>query len=195
MAPAVEGDAEAVVLDRHGPGGRDEPPVQLLRIGLREAAQSRRQPAIAAVGDHRQRGVEVDVQPNLAGQAVEVEEVHADPQAILDPVAARVADDQLARRLLEVVGEEQRGTVAAQSRHGDPTDRALVATQPHRLLEVTDLRRHRLGMSITAFVHAEAGCRSRPRRMAAPRRRMVTKWIFRWLTRDSSGESTTLLSK
>src|SRR4051794_19626765 len=42
-------------------------------------------------------------------------------------------------------------------------------------------------MSITAVFHAAAGCRSRSRTMAAPRRRMVTKKMFRWLTRDSSG--------
>ena len=37
VAPAVEADDEAVVLDRHGPGGLDEPAVQLLRVGLLEA--------------------------------------------------------------------------------------------------------------------------------------------------------------
>ena len=41
--------------------------------------------------------------------------------------------------------------------------------------------------AITAFFQSEAGRRSRRRRIAAPRRRMVTKWIFRWLTRDISG--------
>src|SRR5258707_2739934 len=35
-------------------------------------------------------------------RSVEVEEVHADAQAVLDPVAAGIADDQLARGLLDV---------------------------------------------------------------------------------------------
>src|SRR4051794_23081741 len=74
-----------------------------------------------------------------------MEEVHADPQAVLDPIAAGVADDQLARGLLELVGEEQRGPFAAQAGHGDLADRALVAAQPYGLLDVTDLRVTPLG--------------------------------------------------
>src|SRR3954447_10167035 len=140
MAPAVEGHRQAVVLDRHGPGGLDEPAVEALRIALLEAFQPRRQPAVATVGDHRQRGVEVDVQAHLAGQAVEVEEVHADAQATLDPVAAGVADDQLARGLLEVVGEEQGGPIGAEAGGGDLADRAVVAAKSDRLLDVTDVR-------------------------------------------------------
>ena len=89
-----KGTMRRSVVDRHGPGGLDEPAVQLLRGGLLEALQSLAQPAVAAVGDHCQGRVEVDVQSHLAGQAVEVEEVHADAQAVLDPVAAGVADDQ-----------------------------------------------------------------------------------------------------
>src|SRR4051812_20555837 len=56
VAPAVEADGEAVGLDRHDPGGLDEPTIELLRIGLLESAEPRRQPAVAAVGDHGQRG-------------------------------------------------------------------------------------------------------------------------------------------
>src|SRR5439155_12163890 len=56
------------------------------------------------------------------------------------PIAARVADDQLARGLLEVVGEEEGGAVAAQAGHSNLADRALVAPQPHHLFDVTDLR-------------------------------------------------------
>src|SRR3954470_23464718 len=138
MAPAVEHDRHPVILDGNRPGGLYVTAIELLRGGLLEALQPRRQPAVAAVGDHRQGGIEVDVQPHLAGQAIEVEEVHADPKAVLDPVAARVADDQLARRLLEVIGQEERGAAAAQAGHGDLTDRALIAAQPYRLLDVTN---------------------------------------------------------
>src|SRR3954451_23155130 len=69
-----------------------------------------------------------------------MEEVHAHAQATFDPVAARVADDQLARGLLEVVGEEQRGTIGAEAGGGDLADRALVAAEPYLLLDVTDVR-------------------------------------------------------
>src|SRR3954454_5635523 len=69
-----------------------------------------------------------------------MEEVHAHAQATFDPVAAGVADDQRARGLLEVVGEEQRGTIGAQAGGGDLADGALVAAEPHHLLDVTDVR-------------------------------------------------------
>src|SRR6266508_1585743 len=48
--------------------------------------------------------------------------------------------NQLARGFLEVIGEEQRGAVAAQAGHGDLADRALVAAQPDDLLDITNLR-------------------------------------------------------
>src|SRR5450759_5817683 len=140
MAATVEGNDEAVGLDRHGAGGLDEPPEELFRVGFLEALQSRRQPAVAAVGDHGQGGVEVDIETHLAGEAVEVEEVHADAQAALDPVAAGVADDRLAWGLLEVVGEEQCGAIAAQAGHGELADWALVAAQSHGFFDVTDMR-------------------------------------------------------
>src|SRR5437870_3338874 len=55
-------------------------------------------------------------------------------------VEAGVADDQLARGLLEVVGEEQRGTIRAETSGGDLADGPLVAAEPHLLLDVTDVR-------------------------------------------------------
>src|SRR5262249_14824147 len=102
VATALEGDRDPIGLDPYSPPCPKKTPIELLGRRLLEAAQSRPQPAIATVSDHRQRRIEVDVQPHLAGQAIEVEEVHADAQPILDPVATGIADDQLAGRLLEV---------------------------------------------------------------------------------------------
>src|SRR3954465_4538231 len=76
-----------------------------------------------------------------------MEEVHAHAQAAFDPVAAGVADDQLARGLLEVVGEEQRGAIGAEAGDGDLADRAPVAAEPPLLLDVTDVRMAMLGDS------------------------------------------------
>src|SRR4051812_10489550 len=86
MAATVEDDDEAVVFDRQGAGGLDEPPEELFQVGFLEAFQSRRQPAVTSVGDHGQGGVEVDIEPHLAGEATELEEVHADTQPALDPI-------------------------------------------------------------------------------------------------------------
>src|SRR5262249_22109892 len=139
VTPAVEGDGQAVRLDDHRSGRLHEPPVQLLRVGLLEALQTARQPAVTAIGKYRQRGVEVHVQPHLAGQAVEVEEVHAHPEAAFDPIATGVADDQITRCLLEVVRENQSRPLTAQAGHGDLAEWTIVAPQSYRALEVTDV--------------------------------------------------------
>jgi hypothetical protein len=52
-----------------------EPAVQLLRLRLLEAVELVRQPAVAAVRDHSQGDVEIDVGADFTGQAVEMEEV------------------------------------------------------------------------------------------------------------------------
>src|SRR5512135_50607 len=65
VAAPLEGDRDPVTLDLDCPSGLDEAAVQLLGRRLLEATQPRRQPAVAAVGDHRQRRVEIDVEPHL----------------------------------------------------------------------------------------------------------------------------------
>ncbi len=92
MATPVEVNGDAVGLGSSlYAGGLDESAVELLRVGLLEPIEARCQPSVATVGSHRQGGVEIDVQSHLAGQAVQVEEVHADAQATLNPIAAGVA--------------------------------------------------------------------------------------------------------
>jgi hypothetical protein len=102
------------------------------------APQPLAQPAVAAVGQDRENRVQVHIQPHFARQAVEVEEVHADPQPILHPVAPGVADDHVPRRLLRVVRQEQRPLLTAEAVHGQLADRALIAAQLDRLVDVTD---------------------------------------------------------
>ena len=129
MAAAFEGDSDPFFLDQYRPSGLDEAAVELLGCGLSVSPQPRRQPAVTTVGNHSQRRIQVDVEPYLAGQAIEMEEVHADAQAILDAVATRVADDQLTRCLIEVIGDEQGWMVMPQPGDRDLADRSLVLTR------------------------------------------------------------------
>ena len=108
MSAAVEMDDDALPSDLHAAGGFHELAVEVLGLGLAEAVQVVRQPAVAAVGDHGQGNVQIDVETDFAGQAVQVEEVHAAAQAVLDAVAAGVTQHQVAGADLRVVGQKQR---------------------------------------------------------------------------------------
>ena len=77
--------------DANRPSGLDDLPAQSLGLRLGEAIQFARQSAIAPVGHHRQGRVQIDVERDFAGQAVEMEEVDPAPQRILDSVMARNA--------------------------------------------------------------------------------------------------------
>jgi len=100
VAALVEMHHDAVRLDFDSARRLHEAPVHLLRRSFLIAPQPAGQPALAAVGDDGQRRVQVDVQPHLAGEAIEVEEIDADSQAVFHAIASGVADDQSARRLL-----------------------------------------------------------------------------------------------
>src|SRR5436309_2985776 len=99
MAASVEADLDGVVLDLDAAGGFDESTVELFGRGGLVASQLRSKPAVTAVGDHRQDGVEVDIEPYLAGQTVQVKEVDARPQAVFDAVSPRVTNDHRAGSL------------------------------------------------------------------------------------------------
>lgn len=86
LCALVEPNHDPVALDLHDPSGRHEAPVLLLRFRLLVAGSLRRQPAIATMSDHRQRQIQIHIETNFAGQAVDVEEVHADSQSIFHPV-------------------------------------------------------------------------------------------------------------
>src|SRR5271170_2232222 len=96
MSAAVEMDEQTSRFDLDAAAGFDELAVEVLRLGLGEAVQLLGQPAVAAIGDDRQGHVEVDIEPDLAGQAIKVEEVDADAQAVFNAVAARVAQYDIA---------------------------------------------------------------------------------------------------
>ena len=117
VAAAVEGDEEPTAgSDFDLAAGFDELAVELLRLGLLEALELTSQPAVATVGDHRQSHVEVDVQADLAGEAIEVEEVDVRSQAVLDAVASGIMGDELAGAHLEVIGQEQIGRASCRER-------------------------------------------------------------------------------
>src|SRR5262249_31012354 len=119
--------------------GLHEPTVELFRLGLREAVQPRGQPAVAAVGQDGQRHVQIHVEADLTGQAVQVKEVDADPQGVLDAVPPRVAGDHVAAADLEVVGQAQRRLLPAQAAHRQLTERARVAAHADGFLHVADV--------------------------------------------------------
>ena len=145
MTTAVEMDHDPFGLDFHLAGGLDELAKDLLGGRTAEPLQAVGQPAVAPVGQDRHRHVQIDIQPHLARQAIEVKEVDARPQAILHAVAAGIPDDQRSGRLAQVVGEEERGPVASQSIHGQLPDRALVTGQLDLLIDVAHVLMTTLG--------------------------------------------------
>ena len=69
----VKPNHDPLGLDFDIASGSHHPLEQLLGLGRPTAKQPRRQPAIATVGNHRQRHIEVHVEADFAGQAVEVD--------------------------------------------------------------------------------------------------------------------------
>ena len=75
--------------------------IQLFGRSGVKASQLLGQPATAPIGQDSPGGVEVDVESHFARQTIEVKEIHADPQPVLDAIASGVAYDQCPRTLLE----------------------------------------------------------------------------------------------
>ena len=121
VGAAVEVDDETARLDFDAAAGFDELAIEVLRLGLAEAVEFFGQPAVAAIGDNRQGHVQVDIESDLAGQAIEVEEVDADAQAVFDAVAADVAQHHVTGADVAVVGEKERIAFTAQTVDGDLT--------------------------------------------------------------------------
>ena len=139
VRPFLEVDVDLIFGDANRPAGLDDLPAQPLGLRLGEAIQFARQPAIAPVGQDRQGRIQIDVERDFAGQAVEMEEVDAAPQRILDPVAARVARDDLPSGLVEVVGQDERGLVASQAGDGNLSQFPLVVGDVDGLLKIPDV--------------------------------------------------------
>jgi hypothetical protein len=136
MTPSVEMDHDPFGLDFHLAGGLDEFAKDLLGGRTVEPLQVVCQPAIAPIGQDRHCHVQIDIQPHLAGQAIEMKEVDARPQPILHAVAAGIPDDQRSGRLAQLVGEEECGPVASQPIHGQLSDQALVTGELDLLIDV-----------------------------------------------------------
>jgi hypothetical protein len=116
----------------------DEAAVQLLGRGFLETSQLLAQPTVASIGKDGHSDVEVDIESHLARQAIQMKEVHADPQTVFDAVAPRVPDDQVASCLLEVVREKQRGFLPSQTVDGNLSNRSLVIPERRGLIQVSD---------------------------------------------------------
>src|SRR5262249_53474787 len=68
-----------------------------------------------------------------------MKEVDTDPQAVFDPIAAGIANDQRARRFLGIVGQEEGCLLAPQAGDRNLADWPFVTTQTDGFVEVTDL--------------------------------------------------------
>jgi hypothetical protein len=126
-------------LDLNHASGGDHPLKKLLGLGRATAQQTRRQPAVATVGDHRQGQFEIHVEADFAGQAIEVEEIDADPQGIFNAISSQKACDQLAGRGLEIVGQTEGGLITAQSRHRQLPERIGIAAELDDFIEITNV--------------------------------------------------------
>src|SRR5262245_60003714 len=90
--------------------------IQLFGRSGVKATQLLGQPAIATIGQYSHGGVEIDVESYFPRQTIDVKEIHANPQPVLDAMASSVAYDQRPRTLLGVVGPEQGRVLPSQSR-------------------------------------------------------------------------------
>ena len=97
------------------------------------------QPAIATIGQYGHGGVEIDVESYFTRQTIDMKEIYANPQPVLDAIASGVAYDQCPRTLLGVVGQEQGRVLPSQSRDRQLAQRALVPWELHRLIQVPDV--------------------------------------------------------
>ena len=103
-----------------------------------KAAQLLGQPALATLGQPGPGGVESDVESYCARQTIDVKDMHAQPQPVLDAMASGVAYDQCPRALLGVVGQEQGRGLPSQSCDREVAQRALVPWERHRLIPVPE---------------------------------------------------------
>ena len=103
MRPLVEMDDDRFRRDLDASARFYELAVEVFRLGLVEAAQFAGEPAVATVGDHCEGDIDIDVEPYLTGQAIEMEEVDADAETVLHSVAAGITEDEVAGSNLGVV--------------------------------------------------------------------------------------------
>ena len=111
---------------------------QLLGRSGVKAAQLLGAPAIAPIGPYRPGGVKIPRESHLTRHPIEVKDMHAAPQPVLDAIAAGVAHHQRPRPRLRVGGQAQRRRRTAQSRDRPWAPRARVPWEVHRLLQVPE---------------------------------------------------------
>ena len=110
-------------------------------FGLRfvKARQLRGQPPVASMRKHCQGHVHIHVEPPLTGQTVEVKEIDANAEAILNTIAPGVAGDEIAGTGVEVVGHKEGGVGMPQAVHGHLPDGAGVPTECRGLVHLADV--------------------------------------------------------
>jgi len=113
--------------------------IELFGFRFVKAMQLRGQPPVAPMGKHRQGHVHIDVEPHLTGQTVEVKEIDADAEAILDAIASSVAGYEVPCTGIEVVGYEEGRVGMPQAVNSYLPYGAGVSTECRRLVHITDL--------------------------------------------------------
>jgi hypothetical protein len=93
---------------------------------------------------HRQGHVHIHVQPPFAGQTVEVKEIDADAEAVLDAMASGVAGDEVPGTDVEVVGHKESRVGMPQAVHGHLPYGTSIPPECRRLV-------HRADVLVAAF--------------------------------------------
>src|SRR5271167_1940158 len=132
-------DVDVFLGDAYGSAGLDDLPAEFLGLRISETVQLVRQPAIAPVGHHGQGRIQIRVERNFACQAVEMEEVDATSQRILDPIAPSVPCDDPPSGFIKVVAQKERGFVASQTGGCDLSQFSPVIGYANGLLKVSDV--------------------------------------------------------
>src|SRR5207302_6593961 len=113
VAAQVQRAGDAGVVDVQGPGGVQEVPPEGFGGGFFVAGQLERQQPVQVPGHDGERGVEVHVERDAAGERVEVEPADVGVQLVFDHHPLGVAGEQVLAGRGEVVADQQGGFVAA----------------------------------------------------------------------------------
>ena len=109
MAAFVKAHHNPFLLNLDYASGFHEFAIQLFRRSGFKTMELLGQPAVAAVGQNGQRSIQIDIEPHFTGQTIEVKEVDADTECVLNTIASGVAHDQRACTLFGVVGKNSVG--------------------------------------------------------------------------------------
>jgi hypothetical protein len=98
---------KTVSLDFELSPGFHELAIELFGLRFVKTMQLRGQPSVAPMRQHCQGHVYIHVEPHLTGQTVEVKEIDADAEAILDAIPTGIADNEVSGTGIEVVGHKE----------------------------------------------------------------------------------------